>query len=160
MTRFANRADGGRQLIDPVREALGAMMDPVLIAIMPGGVPVAEPLADALGLPLVVAAIDREGEPRVTDLPDVAGRDAVVIDDGVETGTAARLVGSALRSSGAARLVLAVPVCPRQAEAHLQSIYDAIIALDRPLGRRDLRWHYDDFDSIDEAEALRRLDAR
>jgi len=29
--------------------------------------------------------------------------------------------------------------------------------VERPLGRRDLRWHYDDFDTIDEAEARRRL---
>lgn len=160
MTRFANLADGGRQLVDPVREALDTMVDPLLIAILPGGVPVAESLADALDLSLVGAAIEREGEPRVTELPDVAGRDVIVVDDGVETGTAARLVGAAAREGGAARLVLAVPVCPREAEVHLQPIYGEIITIDRPLARRDLRWHYVDFDTIDEAEARRRLDCR
>ena len=69
--------------------------------------------------------------------------------DGVETGTASRLVGAALRSGGAARVVLAVPVCPRQAEAGLSTVYDEIVAIDRPLARRDLRWHYADFDTID-----------
>ena len=160
MTSFANLADGGARLVDAVIEATSGLSDPLLLAIMPNGVPVAEPLADALGLPLAGAFLEREGEPHVIEFPDVAGRDVIVVDDGVETGTAARLVGLDLRSGGAAHAVLAVPVCPRQAEAGLSTLYDEIVAVDRPLARRDLRWHYADFDTIDEAEARRRLDAR
>ena len=160
MTGFANLADGGARLVAAVGEVVSSLRDPLLLAIVPNGVPVAEPLADALGISVVGAYLDREGEPRVTEIPDVAGRDIIVVDDGVETGTAARLVGAALRSGGAARTVLAVPVCPRQVEAELTALFDGIVALDRPLARRDLRWHYADFDTIDEAEARRRLDAR
>lgn len=160
MTGFANLADGGAQLVAAVSDVASALRDPLLLAIIPNGVPVAEPLADALSLPLAGAGLDREGDPRVTEVPDVVGRDVIVVDDGVETGTASRLVGAALRSGGAARVVLAVPVCPRQAEAGLSTVYDEIVAIDRPLARRDLRWHYADFDTIDEAEARRRLDAR
>lgn len=160
MTGFANLADGGARLVPVVSEAAAALHDPLLLAIVPNGVPVAEPVAEALALPLAGAYLDREGEPCVTGIPEVAGRDVIVVDDGVETGTAARLVGVALRSAGAARTLLAVPVCPRQAEAGLGPFYDEIVALDRPLARRDLRWHYADFDTIDEAEAKRRLDAR
>jgi predicted phosphoribosyltransferase len=36
-------------------------------------------------------------------------------------------------------------VCPREAEAHLRHRYDRVIALERPLVRRSLRWHYDTF---------------
>ena len=133
---------------------------PRLLAILPNGVPVAESIADALDVPLAGAMVEREGEPMVSELPDIAGLDVIVVDDGVETGTAARLVGAAARAGGARSVRLAVPVCPRQSEAHLQGIYDAIVAVDRPLGRRDLRWHYETFDTIDEAEARRRLDAR
>ena len=160
MTGFANLADGGAQLVAAVSDVASALRDPLLLAIIPNGVPVAEPLADALSLPLAGAGLDREGDPRVTEVPDVVGRDVIVVDDGVETGTASRLVGAALRSGGAARVVLAVPVCPRQAEAGLSTAYDEIVAIDRPLARRDLRWHYADFDTIDEAEARQRLDAR
>lgn len=160
MTRFANLADGAQQLLPAVRDLARALREPLVLAIVPNGVPVGECLADALALPLVGAFVEREGEPRVTDLPEVTGRDVIVVDDGVETGTAASLVGAALRSAGAARCVLAVPVCPRQAEAGLSALYDEIVAVDRPLARRDLRWHYADFDTIDEAEARRRLDAR
>ncbi len=160
MIGFTDRADAGRQLATALRDTVASMHEPILVAILPHGVAVAVPLADALGLSLVGICLEREGEPNVTGMPDIAGRTAIVVDDGVETGTAARLVGMALREAGAAHLVLAVPVCPRQAEAGLQSLYGTIVAIDRPLARRDLRWHYVDFDSIDEAEAQRQLDAR
>ena len=160
MTGFANLADGGAQLVPEIRARLSALGDPCLLAIMPNGVPVAEPIADALALPLLGAPLDRVGEPTVGVLPDIAGRAVIVVDDGVETGTAARLVGAAARDAGAGSLILAVPVCPREAMPAMERVYDAVIALDRPLVRRDLRWHFADFDTIDEAEAQRRLDAR
>jgi putative phosphoribosyl transferase len=62
-----------------------------------------------------------------------------------------------MRASGAARLVLAVPVCPREALADLALRYDEVVAVARPLARRSLAWHYDDFDTVDEATALRIL---
>ncbi|MFM1966566.1 MAG: hypothetical protein RL134_2291 [Actinomycetota bacterium] len=160
MTDFADPSDGGRQLVALLSDAAVATDDACLIAIVPHGVPVAEALADALGLPLRGAYLDREGEPRVVEVPEIAGRTAIVVDAGVETGTAATLVGVALRQAGASRLVLAVPVCPRQADAALRLLYDDVVAIARPLARRDLRWHYADFGTIDEAEARRRLDAR
>jgi predicted phosphoribosyltransferase len=44
--------------------------------------------------------------------------------------------------------------------AGLAHLYDEIIAVDRPLGRRALAWHYDDFDTIDDATATRLLEAQ
>lgn len=172
MSRLVNLADGGRRLVSLVRDAIdgdepvdGDGGDqrsgrPLLVAVIPNGVPVAEPIADALGLPVTGARLEREGEPRVFDLDDVRGRTVIVVDDGVETGTAARLVGMAARDAGAERVILAVPVCPREAEALLVGLYDDIVAVERPLVRRDLRWHYEDFDTIDEPEAVRRLGHR
>lgn len=161
MTRLADLADGGRRLAPLVHAALqrgdADAGDPLIVAVIPNGVPVAEPIADSLNLPLTGARLEREGEPRVADLGDVGGRCVVVVDDGVETGTAARLVGAAARHGGADRLILAVPVCPREAQATLAGIYDDIVAVEHPLVRRDLRWHYAHFDTIDEPEALRRL---
>ena len=152
---FANLADGGRRLA----ELIPPFDDRIVLAIVPNGVPAAMQVASALGAPLAGVRIVREPEPMVIELPDVAGREVVVIDDGVETGTAARLVGAALREAGAARAILAVPVCPREAEARLRGLYDDVIAVDRPMARRALRWHYDDLDLIDEEEALRQIAA-
>lgn len=160
MNRFADLADAGNRLVPMLGEVMADPQDSLLLAIVPNGVPVGERLADALKLPLIGAYLEREGEPRVTDMPDLTGRHVVVVDDGVETGTAARLVGRAARDAGATHLALAVPVCPRQAEPGLRAVYDEIVAVEHPLARRDLRWHYDDFDIIDEAEARRRLASR
>ena len=48
MTGFANLADGGAQLVAAVSEVASGLRDPLLLAIIPNGVPVAEPLAEAL----------------------------------------------------------------------------------------------------------------
>lgn len=50
----------------------------------------------------------RGGRPRAA----VAGRTAVVVDDGLATGSTARAACAVLRAAGAARIVLAVPVAP------------------------------------------------
>jgi predicted phosphoribosyltransferase len=158
MTRLANLADGGRQLAPLMRHVAADANDVLLLAIIPNGVPVAEVIAIELDLPIAGVSLHRDDEPRAGIIPDVTGRTIIVVDDGVETGTAARAIGRAVREAGAARVVLAVPVCPR--EALMDRVYDHVIAVQRPLARRDLRWHYDDFDIIDEPEALRRLAAR
>jgi putative phosphoribosyl transferase len=154
--RFADLAAAGAALADHVTDHLAAGADwpsPVVVAVLPNGVPVAIPVARALGAPLIGARVDRVGEPEVQLEGDVRGATAVVVDDGVETGTAARLAARAARAAGARRIVLAVPVCPREASATLQSVYDEIRAVVQPMGRRDLRWHFDDFDTIDDATA-------
>ena len=159
MSDFANLADAGRRLQGLIAER--AEPGTLVVAVVPNGVPVAEPVADALGLTLVGVTVVRDDQPRVGSLPGVApGTPVIVVDDGVETGTAAQLVGRALREKGAGPLTLAVPVCPREAEPALRVVYDEIIAVQRPLVRRDLRWHYADFDTIGETEALDRLAAR
>lgn len=142
--RFADLADGGRALAALLGERLSA--DAVLVAVPPGGVPVGAAVGVALGRE--VAALDVVGTDDGVEVGvplEVTGREVVVIDDGVETGTAARAVAAALREAGATRIVLAVPVCPREVEADLRLRYDEVIAVTRPLVRRSLRWHYETF---------------
>ena len=64
MTGFANLADAGARLVPAVSDVASGLRDPLLLAIIPNGVPVAEPLAEALAMPLAGAFLDREGEPR------------------------------------------------------------------------------------------------
>lgn len=158
MTRFADLADAGRAVARLVQPETGAWPDPVLMPVLPNGVPVVLGMVETLALPVVPLRAHRSDDGVVIDAPEgMAGRTAIVVDDGVETGTAARLVGQAARAGHVASLALAVPVCPREAQASLDAAYDQIIAIERPLVRRDLRWHYVDLDGIDEAEARRRL---
>lgn len=161
--RFADLADGGAA----VAERLSPPPDSVVLAILPNGVPAALAIASRHGLPVYGVRLSRGYVVQVTDLTvmsdgspgdiDLSGRTVIVVDDGVETGSAAQVVGRALRDSGVANLFLAVAVCPREGEAKLVSLYDEIVAVDRPMVRRSLRWHYSTFDVMDEPEALRRL---
>jgi predicted phosphoribosyltransferase len=157
---FANLVDGGRRLGPPLRAALSDQPDPLLLAAIPNGVPVAIGILETLTIPVRALEVDRSDEgATVQPMADLAGRCVVVIDDGVETGTVAIAAAAALRDSHVGRLVLAVPVCPRDALAHLHLTYDLVVAVAKPMGRRSLTWHYADFDTIDKPEALRLLAA-
>jgi predicted phosphoribosyltransferase len=164
---FANLLDGGRRLGPALWEALAAGEDPasdvVLLPVMPNGVPVAIGVAQggaAAGASWSMQSlpVSRSADGAVVlPQPGLEGRMVVVIDDGVETGTVARAAALALRESGVGRLVLAVPVCPREATVDLQHRYDLVVAVSRPIARRDLSSHYDDFDTIDDDTARRLL---
>jgi predicted phosphoribosyltransferase len=161
MKSFANLADAGRALAALVQQEFSEASDVIVLAAMPNGVPVAIQVAAVLGVRATGLPIDRTGDgPVIGALPDAADRVVIVIDDGVETGSVARAAAIALRELKPRRLVLAVPVCSREAMAGLAHLYDEIIAVDRPLGRRALAWHYDDFDTIDDATATRLLEAQ
>ncbi len=144
--RFADRAAAGRALASLVTEVLGDGSEALLLAVVPGGIEVAAPVAAALGVRAVPLTVERSDTGvRATVPAGVADRTVIVVDDGVETGRTAAAVAAALRAAGAADAVLAVPVCPRETAAHLARQYDEIVAVVRPLGRRSLRWHYTDY---------------
>ena len=158
MTDFANLADAGRRLAPALAEAVEGLDDPLLLAVLPNGVPVALGIRETLAIPVRGLAAERSTD-GVVIRPDatLAGRHVIVVDDGVETGTVARAAGRALAESGAESVTLAVPVCSRESMATLQHRYDRIVALVRPMAHRSLSWHFDDFDTIDEATAVRLL---
>lgn len=151
MADFANLRAGGTALIEAVADVGSGAQ---LIPIMPNGVPVAIPIAESLGLTITPLEVERSDEGvHIVAIPDVRHGVAVVIDDGVETGTAALAAAHALRSLTPSRLVLAVPICPREASAQLALIYDQVIAARQPFARRSLKWHYADFNTIDDHQA-------
>jgi predicted phosphoribosyltransferase len=156
---FADLADGGRRLAPDLALALSDAPDALLLAVIPNGVPVALGIRETLDLPVRALPVERSDTGAVAPtIPQVEGRTVVVVDDGVETGSVARAAAAALRASGVGRLVLAVPVCPHDALADLHHRYDLVVAVVKPLGRRSLSWHYDDFDTIDEGQARRLLE--
>ncbi|MEU6810800.1 phosphoribosyltransferase family protein [Streptomyces sp. NPDC046831] len=62
----------------------------------------------------------------------LAGRTAVVVDDGVATGSTARVACTIARERGAARIVLAVPVAPADWTDRLGDDADELVCLDTP----------------------------
>ncbi len=62
----------------------------------------------------------------------VAGRTAIVVDDGIATGATMEAALRATRRRGPARLVLAVPVAPERTLDRLRREVDATVCLDTP----------------------------
>jgi putative phosphoribosyl transferase len=84
----------------------------------------------------------------------VAGRTAIVVDDGIATGTSVRAALKALRARGPAALVLAVPVAPPETVAALESEVDEVVCLSQPVPFHAIGLYYDDFHQLDDAEVL------
>lgn len=87
----------------------------------------------------------------------VEGCTAIVVDDGIATGTTVRAALKALRRSGPARLVLAVPVAPADTLAALRSEVDEVVCLSQPYPFRAIGDHYADFHQVSDGEVLAAL---
>ena len=87
------------------------------------------------------------------------GRTAVVVDDGVATGSTARAAGVWARGAGAARTVLAVPVAPRGVEQRVGDAFDAVVSVETPAGFRAVGQYYEDFEQVSDDEVRAVLEA-
>ncbi len=207
---FENRTEAGRVLAERVAEF--GLVDPVILALPRGGVPVAAEIAIALGAPLdlvfvrkiglprnpeyAVAAVVDGGEPDIVRndaviakgrigeayieaearlelqeierrraiylagraRADIEGRDLVVVDDGIATGASVRAALAALRRKTQGRLVLAVPVAPKEALDVMKPLVDDIVCLATPVDFSAVGCFYDDFHQLTDAEVARVLD--
>jgi len=89
----------------------------------------------------------------------IEGRTAVVVDDGIATGTSMRAALKALRARHPARVVLAVPVAPADTLAALRGEVDQIVCLAQPALFRAVGEHYVEFDQVDDPGVLAALAA-
>ena len=92
----------------------------------------------------------RDGRP----LPELRGRDVVVVDDGVATGISAEAALRCVRRSAPRRVVLAVPVCARDSAHRLRLIADEVVAVTFPSDLRAVGFWYDDFTQTRDDEVI------
>jgi predicted phosphoribosyltransferase len=85
---------------------------------------------------------------------EVAGRTAIVIDDGVATGATTRAALRATRMRNPARLVLAVPVAPTDNLAELRSQADDVVCLEDHAFFGAIGFYYSDFRQISDDEVI------
>ena len=89
--------------------------------------------------------------------PQVAGRDVVVVDDGLATGMSAKAALSALREQGPASLMLAVPVGAPEAVRSLAELCDQVICPQTPVDFRAVSLWYRKFPQVDDDEVQQLL---
>jgi len=174
---------GGVEVAYEVAVALDAPLDVFIVrklgvpgheelamgAIASGGVTVTNPMVvRSLGITRAVIedAIEREGEelrrreeayrgqrraPRVTD------RTVVLVDDGVATGATIRAAMAALRQMQPRKLVVAVPVAPRDTSRILREESDEFICLARPEPFGAVGRWYQSFPQLTDAQVNRLL---
>jgi len=87
----------------------------------------------------------------------IEGKTAVVVDDGIATGTTVRAALQALRRRHPARLVLAVPVAPPDTVALLRPLVDDLVCLREPAPFYAVGAHYEDFRQVSDDEVIAAL---
>lgn len=169
---------GGVPVAKEVAKALGAPLDAFLVrklgvpgheelamgAIASGGIRV---LNDDVVTPMAIppAAIDaveaaerrelarRERLYRGSQpLPNVAGREVILVDDGLATGSTMRAAAQALRQLRPARLVAAVPVGSAVVCDSLRDVVDEVVCAETPEPFFAVGIWYDDFGPTSDAE--------
>jgi putative phosphoribosyl transferase len=100
--------------------------------------------------------IDRRTKLYLKDRPraPIAGRSAIVVDDGIATGTTIRAVIKALRLRGPKSIVLAVPVAPADAVEALRKEADDVVCLETPEHFFAIGLYYRDFHQITDDEVI------
>ena len=175
---------GGVPVAAQVAAALHAPLDLILVrkigvpfqpelamgAIVDGGTPIIERNEDVIRL----AGIDEAEFTAICDSElaeierrrrylgsrervDVAGRTAIVIDDGVATGATTRAALRATRMRGPKKLVLAVPVAPTDSLATLRDNADEVICLEDHEFFGAIGAYYVDFDQVGDEEVIKLL---
>ena len=84
----------------------------------------------------------------------IEGRTAIVVDDGLATGSTMRAALRAVRQRNPARIVLAVPVAPVDTLEALRPEVDEIVCLETPEPFLAIGRHYADFHQLDDTEVI------
>jgi len=171
---------GGVAVAVPIVRSLGGRLDVLVTrkigypptpelgvgAIAEGGEPVFDlALLRRLGMTpasvaRVVAEERRELARRVKvyrgerPLPDLAGREVIVVDDGLATGATARAALRVVRAAEPLRVTLAVPVGARDTVEAMREEADEVVVLRAPANFRAVGQWYKHFDQLSDADVL------
>jgi len=92
----------------------------------------------------------RGSRPRLS----LVGRTALIVDDGIATGSTARAACQVARAQGATRVVFAVPVAPRDWTDRLGDDANELVCLETPRSFHAVGEFYDDFTATTDGEVI------
>ena len=93
---------------------------------------------------------------RGSSSPEIAARTAVLVDDGIATGSTAHAAVEAARLLGAAEVIIATPIAPPDAVRRLEAVADRVDALEVRRNFGAVSVLYDDFAQVAD-DAVARL---
>jgi putative phosphoribosyl transferase len=171
---------GGVPVAKEIADALGAPLDVIVVrklgtpgheelgmgAIGEGDVRVLNPeIVDSVGASARQIAEVEEAERAElqrraaqfrgdSERVDLTGRTAIVVDDGIATGSTAIAALQVARALGATRTILATPVAPHGVESRVGPYADEFVALDTPRWFSAVGQFYDDFGQTTDSEVI------
>jgi len=103
-----------------------------------------------------IEEIERRRKAYIGDRPPLAtrGRTVILVDDGIATGGTVRAALRGLAQARPARLVLAVPVAPRDILPVLRQQADEVVCLETPEPFIAVGLHYEDFRQTTDEEVI------
>lgn len=201
MKPFTNREEAGRLLANKLK-----YRNALILALPKGGVPVAQEIAQRLGLEKNILIVKKVGAPHQPELaigaiaederpiwdyetikhlglskaelqtliestkftishqttmwkqfrPELRVKDktVIVVDDGIATGLSVTAGVDYLIRHGAGKIVVAAPVCSRQAAEYLKGTVDDVVVLATPEPFVAVSKWYDDFHQIKNKEVI------
>lgn len=124
-------------------------------------------VSDSLSVDDIARVVAREGrelDRRTTaygaELPALAGRVVVVVDDGLATGATMQVAVEAIRSQDPAEVIVAIPVASPEAVKRIDAQADRVVCPLVPPSFRSVGEHYDDFVQVTDGEVIRLLARR
>jgi predicted phosphoribosyltransferase len=176
---------GGVPVAAKVAEALEAPLDLILVrkvgvpsqpelamgAVVDGAEPIVVRNEDVIALTGIgeeefqsvcdreISEIERRRRAYIADREraPIAGRVAIIIDDGIATGATTRAALQATRARNPRRLVLAVPVAPTSTLRDLRDEADEIICLEDYENFGAIGFYYGDFRQVSDSEVTQIL---
>jgi putative phosphoribosyl transferase len=201
---FHDRTSAGRRLAEVLAER--ELVDPIVLALPRGGVPVGWAVADGLDAALDVLVVRKVGAPGQPELaigaiaeggtlvedddavelcgvrgdrferlveaerreldrrvlayrggrplPPLAGRDVIVVDDGLATGATAEAAVRAVWTHRPRSVVMASPVCSSQASERLHGLATDVVCVDEPTPFVAVGRFYERFDQTSDGEVV------
>ena len=95
----------------------------------------------------------RRGRPPL----ELAGRECVVVDDGVATGGTAEVALRSSKAQGATKVTLGVPVAPLESLGRLRGACDEVVCLETPSPFAAVGQWYESFPQVSDGEVLEAL---
>jgi predicted phosphoribosyltransferase len=86
--------------------------------------------------------------------PSLSGRDVIVVDDGIATGSTMKAALASVKNQGAASVTVAVPVGPPSTIQELERLTDRVVCLLMPEYFQAIGQFYGDFNQTSDEEVL------